>query len=204
MRKGQKKMQNTAEKAKQKYEKKLAKTIAKSGGIEFEYQGQDITAVLIAEPKGLYGADSIGTTLKIDAILQEVATAKVMAYNEEYGTTDFDFDFVGSKEECNSFLNGGKELTIAELLKDTTPEMKELLLKRAAEHHQEEVQGNGKDFEAYLNYAKDNYTSRVNAVDLLSLESGLLQNLQRVQEALSNQWSAEDTRTVREVLEDGR
>jgi len=60
------------------------------------------------------------------------------------------------------------------------------------------------EFEAYLNYAKDNYSSRVNAVNLLSLERGLLENLKRVQEALSQHWNAEDTRTVREVLEDER
>jgi len=95
-----------------------------------------------------------------------------------------------------------KELDIEELLQDTTPEVKELLLKRAAQHHQGEEQGNDKDFEAYLNYVKDNYTSRVNAVNLLGLERGLLENLQRVQEALTQQWSGEDTRTVREVLED--
>ena len=45
----------------------------------------------------------------------------------------------------------------------------------------------GKNFEAFLEYSKDNYTSRVNANDLLGLERGLLENL----------------RTVREVLEDG-
>ncbi len=95
------------------------------------------------------------------------------------------------------------ELTIAELLKDTTPEMKELLLKRAKEHHQGEEQDINEDFEAYLNYAKGNYASRVNATDLLSLESGLLENLLRVQEALSLQWGGDDQRTVREVLEDG-
>jgi len=94
-----------------------------------------------------------------------------------------------------------KELDIEELLKDTTPEMKKLLLKRA-KHHQGEEQDSSKDFEAYLNYAKDNYTSRVNAVNLLGLERGLLENLQRVQAALTQQWSGEDTRTVREVLED--
>ena len=94
-----------------------------------------------------------------------------------------------------------KELDIDELLQDTTPEMKELLLKRAAEPQGEE-QDSIKDFEAYLNYAKDNYASRVNAMDLLGLERGLLENLQRVQAALTQQWSGEDTRTVREVLED--
>jgi len=65
----------------------------------------------------------------------------------------------------------------------------------------ENAQKNSKQFEAYLSYAKDNYTSRVNADDLLSLESGLLQHLQQVQEALNNQYSSQDKRTVREVLE---
>jgi len=57
------------------------------------------------------------------------------------------------------------------------------------------------EFEAYVSYEKDNYSSRVNAVNLLSLESGLLENLKRVQESLSQHWNAEETRTVREVLE---
>jgi len=61
----------------------------------------------------------------------------------------------------------------------------------------------GKNFEAFLEYAKDNYTSRVNANDLLGLEWGLLENLAKVQEALSMQHSQDDQRTVREVLEDG-
>ena len=129
-------MQNTAVKAKQKYERKLAKAIAKSGGLEFDYQGQDITAVLIAEPKGLYGADSTGNINQIDMILQDVGTGKVLAYDEEYGTTDFDFDFVGSLNECKHYIKeiGSNEITIEELLKDTSPEMKELLLKRAKQH----------------------------------------------------------------------
>ena len=195
-------MQNTAVKAKEKYERKLAKAIAKSGGIEFEYKGQDITAVLIAEPKKIFAVDNV-EILSIDAILQEVSTGKVMIHNQEFGLMSFDFDFVGSIEECINYIDelGSNEITIEELLQGATLEMKELLLKRAKQH-QEEGQGNGKDFEAYLNYAKDNYASRVNAVNLLGLERGLIENLQRVRAALSNQWSAEDTRTVREVLED--
>jgi hypothetical protein len=93
-----------------------------------------------------------------------------------------------------------KEITIEELLKDASPEMLELLLKRAKQHTEQDAQ-KGKKVEAYLNYAQSNYTSRVNAADLLSLENGLLQQLKKVQEALSNRWSEEDTRTVREVLE---
>ena len=94
-------------------------------------------------------------------------------------------------------MQNTEEITIVELLKDATPEMKKLLLKRAEQH-----KGESKDFEAYLNYSKDNYTSRVNAINLLSLERGLLENLQRVQAALSAKWSSGDERTVREVLED--
>ena len=60
-----------------------------------------------------------------------------------------------------------------------------------------------KNFEAFLEYSKDNYTSRVNANDLLGLEWGLLENLAKVQEALSMQYSQDDQRTVREVLRDG-
>ena len=61
----------------------------------------------------------------------------------------------------------------------------------------------GTHFETYLSYAKENYVSRVNANDLLSLESGLEDMLREVKHSLSNQWSADSKRTVREVLEDG-
>jgi len=61
----------------------------------------------------------------------------------------------------------------------------------------------GRDFEAYLNYAKDNYSSRVNAHDLLSLENGIKDNLKQVQESLSMPYSSDSQLTVREVLEDG-
>jgi len=94
-------------------------------------------------------------------------------------------------------MENSKEITIAELLKDTTPAMKEILLKRA-EQHQEK----GKAFEAYYGYSKDNYFSRVNAEDLLSLENGIKDNLQQVQESLSMPYSADSQLTVREVLED--
>ena len=93
-----------------------------------------------------------------------------------------------------------KELTIAELLESASPEMLEII-KKKMKKCTENAQENSKQFEAYLNYAQNNYTSRINADDLLSLESGLLQHLQQVQEALSNQWAADDKRTVREVLE---
>jgi len=102
-------MQNTAVKAKQKYERKLAKAIAKGGGIELEYQGQGITAILIEELKGLYGVDDEGTLILIQSILQEVETGEVYAYNEEYGMMEFDFEFVGSREECYKYLLSVRE-----------------------------------------------------------------------------------------------
>ena len=58
------------------------------------------------------------------------------------------------------------------------------------------------EFEAYLNYKKDNYTSKVNAMNLLALEKGLLKHISKVQEALKSQFSADDSRTIREFLED--
>jgi len=57
------------------------------------------------------------------------------------------------------------------------------------------------DLEAYLSYKKDNYVSRVNATNLLALERGLLQHLNQVKESLEAQYSSQDQRTVREVLE---
>ena len=113
-------MKNTAVKAREKYERKLAKAIAKSGGIELDYQGQDITAILIAEPKELYAVDNV-EILSIDEIMQEVSTGKVMIHNEEFGLMSFEFDFVGSLDECSNYIDelGSTEITIAELLKDT-------------------------------------------------------------------------------------
>ena len=61
----------------------------------------------------------------------------------------------------------------------------------------------GTHYEAYISYTAGNNSSRVNANDLLSLESGLLENLQMVQESLAMPWSADSQRTVREVLEHG-
>ena len=95
-------------------------------------------------------------------------------------------------------MDNTEDMELSEILKETTRGMKELLLNRAKKH-----QGRGKDYESHLSYAKDNNTSRVNAKDLLSLESGLLENLQIVQELLSTQLSADSKKTVREVLEDG-
>jgi len=53
--------------------------------------------------------------------------------------------------------------------------------------------------EAYLSYAKDNYSSRINADNLLALEKALMLHLEEVRKTLSSDWSATDKRTVREV-----
>ena len=128
-------MQNTAVKAREKYERKLAKTIAKRGGINIVAYGQEITDILIAEPKELYAVDNV-EILSIDAILQDVNTGRVMIHNEEFGKMSFEFDFVGSLEECNHYIDemGSKEITLDELLKGATPEMLKILLKRAKQH----------------------------------------------------------------------
>jgi len=57
-------------------------------------------------------------------------------------------------------------------------------------------------FEAFVNYAEENYTSRVNASNLLGLEQGLKENLERVQERLSQNYAYDDDRSIREVLQD--
>jgi hypothetical protein len=44
----------------------------------------------------------------------------------------------------------------------------------------------GKKYEHFLMSAQHNYTSRINANDLLSLETALMEHLQQVQEALNS------------------
>jgi len=56
-------------------------------------------------------------------------------------------------------------------------------------------------YEAFFSYGKDNYTSRVNADNLLALEKGVKQNLESIQERLSQNYSHDDNRSIREVLE---
>ena len=101
-------MQNTAQKTKRKYEKKLANAIQKAGGISLIHDKQEITAILITEPKGLCFVDE-GEVETIEAIIQATATGQIMAYNQEFGSIPFEFDFVGSKEECYKFLLDEKE-----------------------------------------------------------------------------------------------
>jgi hypothetical protein len=59
----------------------------------------------------------------------------------------------------------------------------------------------GKQFEVFLTYSQNNYSSRVNAEDLLSLENGLIQQLKEVRKSLGERWSAKSGESVREVLE---
>jgi len=56
-------------------------------------------------------------------------------------------------------------------------------------------------YEEYMQFAQSNYTSRVNADNLLALEKGVKQNLESIQERLSQNYSHDDNRTIREVLE---
>lgn len=133
-------MQKTTTKIREKFERKLEKSISKSGGISIKYGDENITAVLIAEPKELYAVDNV-EMLTIDAILQEVSTGKLMIHNREFGLMSFDFDFVGSLEECEHYMDelGSNEITLDELLKGATHGTLKLLLKRA-EQHEEEIQ----------------------------------------------------------------
>ena len=59
-----------------------------------------------------------------------------------------------------------------------------------------------KQYEAFVSYAACNNSVRINADNLLALEKGLLESLEMVQKSLQAQWSADDKRTVREVLEE--
>lgn len=58
-----------------------------------------------------------------------------------------------------------------------------------------------KQYEVFVSYAACNNSVRINAENLLALEKGLLESLEMVQKSLQAQWSADDARTVREVLE---
>ena len=156
-------------------------------------------------------------TAKFEKLAQLMELDKSITYDEAYTRVKNAFDAIyvrGGSVEIHEVLEeaneqykqkkgnknmGNKELTIAELLESASPEMLEIIKKRVM--GEDNTKQTGKKYEAYLNYAQNNYTSRINADDLLSLESGLLQHLQQVQEALSNQWAADDKRTVREVLE---
>jgi len=124
----------------QKYERKLEKAISKSGGINLIVDNQEIGAILIAEPKELFAVDNI-EIISIDAILQEVATGKVMIQNKEFGMMSFDFDFVGSLEECNHYIDemGSNEITFEELINGATPQTLKLLLERAREKKEDTI-----------------------------------------------------------------
>jgi len=139
------------------------------------------------------------------------------------GTAKSAYELI-EKEICESIgftlepSNLDDEVTIEELLKDASPEMIQLI-KRVIlkDDHSliltknellditttQDNSDNSKKFETHLHYAQNNYTSRVNADNLLSLEKGLLHSLKSVQESLECLWSAESTKTAREVYESG-
>jgi len=125
-------MQNKAVEIKRKYEKKLINAIQKAGGVSLKNKGVNIDFISLVKPKELFAVDNI-EIISIDEILQEVSSGKVMIHNREFGLMSFDFDFAGSLEECSHYIDelGSNEITFDELIKDATPEMIKLLIKRA-------------------------------------------------------------------------
>ncbi len=59
---------------------------------------------IIAEPKGLFGADLDDDLypIRIKAILQNLHTGEILV-DTRYGLIGFTFDFVGSKKELRKF-----------------------------------------------------------------------------------------------------
>lgn len=90
--------------------KKLTNAIKKVGGISLKKEGVNIDFISLAEPKGLYAVDNYDIDfVKIEAIVQEVSTGEVMAFNKEFGVMRLEFDFMGSREACYKFLLDEKE-----------------------------------------------------------------------------------------------
>lgn len=82
--------------------------------------GKQIDYITIAEPKGLYGAnaDDNYEAVKIDSILQSVENGGVYALCEDNdGLREFEFDFVGTKEELYKFIIQENERCILEVAK---------------------------------------------------------------------------------------
>ena len=98
---------NTKQKPQQirrKFEFELELAISSNGGIEqITPDGDVLTDILLAKPKGLYAVDDY-ELLKIDTILQSIENGSVMAYIKDNGLMRFEFDFIGSKEACYKFL----------------------------------------------------------------------------------------------------
>jgi hypothetical protein len=109
--KGLKKMENAAQNTKQnylqqkrKFELEMENAISINGGIELiTPDGDLLTDILLAEPKGLYAVDE-NELLKIEAIFQSIQNGSVLAHIKEYGLMHFEFDFVGSKSACYKYL----------------------------------------------------------------------------------------------------
>jgi len=98
-------MKNEAEKhtlLRQNYERKLEEAISKNG-IEIIDNETKIDLISIAEPKGFYCVDD-GEIHRIEMIMQEISTGKILVDMDEDGYIEFDFDFMGSKEECYKFI----------------------------------------------------------------------------------------------------
>jgi len=99
-----KKAKQKLQQIRRKFEFELELAISSNGGIEqITPDGDVLTDILLAKPKGLYAVDDY-ELLKIDTILQSIENGSVMAYIKDNGLMRFEFDFVGSKEACYKFL----------------------------------------------------------------------------------------------------
>ncbi|MDO8454981.1 MAG: hypothetical protein Q7S59_10465 [Sulfurimonas sp.] len=69
------------------------------------------TFITLAEPKGLYVSDAAEDyeAIKVHFILQCKQTGKVFIHNKEYGTSELNFEFVGSKKELYKYILKEKE-----------------------------------------------------------------------------------------------
>ncbi len=85
------------------FDTQLSQVVKASGGIEITTpSGDKVDMILLAAPKGLYGADEFDDYVdpfKIDSILQCTETGKVYANNNKIGLATFSFDFIGTKKE---------------------------------------------------------------------------------------------------------
>jgi len=99
-----KKAKQKLQQIRRKFEFELELAISSNGGIEqITPDGDVLTDILLAKPKGLYAVDDY-ELLKIDTILQSIENGSVMAYIKDNGLMRFEFDYIGSKEACYKFL----------------------------------------------------------------------------------------------------
>ncbi|MCD6432763.1 MAG: hypothetical protein J7L21_01855, partial [Sulfurimonas sp.] len=102
-----------------KFHKELEEALTAHGTIELLTTCEkQIDYINIAEPKGLFGADEADNyeAVKIDEIMQSVETGRVYVLCEDNdGLREFEFDFVGTKEELYKFMIEERERHILEV-----------------------------------------------------------------------------------------